>query len=121
MTRGIRIRTLVLQVGLIGIFGFGSLLALAAGGFVHTMIRDQLVAQQIYFPAAGSAALPAAEFPDLQQYGGQQVDNGVKAQAYATGFIGRHLKGVAGGLIRPGFRRDSGGWFQAAGTAAWLA
>jgi hypothetical protein len=98
MTRGMRIRTFVLQAGLIGIFAFGSVLALAAGSFVHGMIHDQLSAQQIYFPAAGSTALPAAEFADLQQYGGQQVDNGIKAQAYANGFIGRHLQAVAGGL-----------------------
>ena len=97
MTTGMRIRTFVLQIGLIGIFAFISVLALAAGSFVHGMIHDQLTAQQIYFPAAGSAALPAGEFADLQQYGGQQVDNGIKAQAYANGFIGRHLATVAGG------------------------
>jgi hypothetical protein len=33
----------------------------------------------------------------LQKYAGQQVDNGVKAKAYANGFIGRHLDKVAGG------------------------
>jgi hypothetical protein len=93
-----RIRVFVLQAGLIGIFAFGSVLALAAGSFVQSMIHDQLTTQQIFFPAAGSAALPASEFPDLQQYGGQQVDNGIKAQAYANGFIGRHLQKVAGGL-----------------------
>jgi hypothetical protein len=97
MTRGMRIRIFVLQAGLIGIFAFGSVLALAAGSFVHGMIHDQLTAQQIYFPAAGSKALPASEFPDLQQYAGQQVDDGIKAQAYANGFIGRHLQAVAGG------------------------
>ena len=97
MTRGMRIRIFVLQAGLIGIFAFGSVLALAAGSFVHGMIHDQLTAQQIYFPAAGSKALPASEFPELQQYGGQQVNDGIKAQAYANGFIGRHLQSVAGG------------------------
>lgn len=97
MTRGMRIRTFVLQVGLIGIFAFGAVLALGAGSFVHGMIRDQLSAQQIFFPAAGSTALPAGEFADLQQYGGQQVDDGIKAQAYANGFIGRHLQVVAAG------------------------
>src|ERR1700736_1024551 len=98
MTRGMRVRVFVLQGGLIGIFAFGSLLALAAGSFVHNMIHDQLTAQQIYFPAAGSAGLSATEFPELQQYGGQQVTDGVQAQAYANGFIGRHLQSVAGGL-----------------------
>ena len=97
MTRGMRTRIFLLQAGLIGVFAFGSMLALAAGSFVHGMIHNQLVAQQIYFPAAGSKALPASDFPDLQQYGGQRVDDGIKAQAYANGFIGRHLQSVAGG------------------------
>lgn len=97
MTRGMRVRIFVLQAGLIGIFAFCSVLALGAGSFVQGMVHDQLTAQQIFFPAAGSAAIPASEFPDLQQYGGQQLDNGIKAQAYANGFIGRHLKAVAGG------------------------
>jgi hypothetical protein len=92
-----RIRIFILQGGLIGILAFGSVLALAMGTFVQGTIRDQLTTQQIFFPAAGSKALPASEFPELQQYGGQQVDSGVKAQAYANGFIGRHLQGVAGG------------------------
>jgi len=92
-----RVRIFVLQAGLIGIVAFASVLALGAGSFVHGMIHDQLTAQQIFFPAAGSAALPASEFPDLQPYGGQQVDDGIKAQAYANGFIGRHLEKVAGG------------------------
>lgn len=61
------------------------------------MERDQLGAQQIFFPAADSKALPAAEFPDLQQYGGQQVVNGDQAKAYADGFIGRHLQAIGNG------------------------
>jgi hypothetical protein len=97
MTRGMRIRIFVLQGGLIGILAFGSVLALSMGNFVQGTIRDQLTAQQIFFPAAGSAALPASEFPELQQYGGQQVQTGIQAQAYANGFIGRHLQSVAGG------------------------
>jgi hypothetical protein len=97
MTKGLRTRIYILQVGLIGVFAFASIMLLASGSFVHGMIHDQLSAQQITFPAAGSAALPASEFSDLQQYGGQTVDDGIKAQAYANGFIGRHLEQVAGG------------------------
>ena len=97
MTTGMRIRIFVLQVGLIGIFAFAAVIALGAGNFVQGQIHDELVSQKITFPAAGSAALPASEMPDLQQYGGQAVDNGPKAQAYANGFIGRHLKNIAGG------------------------
>lgn len=88
---------LVLQVGLIGILSFTAGFLYWANSFSHGMVHDQLAAQQIYFPAAGSKALAPAEFPDLQQYAGQQVVNGDQAKAYADGFIGRDLQGVAGG------------------------
>jgi len=65
--------------------------------FADNSVRTELSAQKIYFPAAGSAALDPKEFPDLQQYGGQLVDNGAKAKAYANGFIERHLEKVADG------------------------
>ena len=97
MTTGLRIRVMLLQVGLIGILVFCAGFLFWGNSFVQGTIHDQLVAQKVYFPAAGSASLSASEFPDLQQYGGQQVDNGVKAKAYADGFIGRHLQSVAGG------------------------
>jgi hypothetical protein len=97
MTKGLRTRIYILQVGLIGIFAFCAVLVLAGGSFVHGMIHDQLTAQSITFPAAGSPALAPAEFADIRQYAGQTVDDGPKAQAYANGFIGRHLTSVAGG------------------------
>lgn len=65
--------------------------------FATTSVRDELSSQKIYFPPLGSAGLDPKEFPDLQKYAGQLVDNGPKAQAYANGFIGRHLEKVAGG------------------------
>ena len=98
MTNGIRTRIYILQVGLIGVFAFCSVLLFAGGSFVHGMITDQLSAQKISFPAAGSPGLSATEFPDLQQYAGQPVNDGIKAEAYANGFINRHLQTVAGGL-----------------------
>ncbi|MGI8608329.1 MAG: hypothetical protein ACR2MY_03735 [Candidatus Dormibacteria bacterium] len=97
MTNGIRTRIFILQAGAIAIFAFCALILLAGGTFVHGMIRGQLNAQKISFPAAGSAALSPTEFPDLQKYAGQPVDDGIKAEAYANGFIGRHLQAVAGG------------------------
>lgn len=97
MTHGLRWRVLVLQVGLVGILAFVAGFAYWASSFSHTMVRDQLSAQQIAFPPAGSRALDPAEFPDLQQYAGQQVVDGDQAKAYADGFIGRHLKAIAGG------------------------
>ena len=65
--------------------------------FATGMVRDQLSAQKIYFPPAGSPGLPADEYPDLQKYGGQQVVDGEMAKAYADGFIGRHLHHAANG------------------------
>jgi hypothetical protein len=61
------------------------------------MVKTELSAQNIYFPAAGSKGFDASEYPDLQQYAGQKVDNYAKAKAYANGYIGRHLEDVADG------------------------
>lgn len=65
--------------------------------FAHRQVHDELVSQKIYFPPKGSPALDPSEFPDLQKYAGQQVDNGAKAKAYADGFIGRHIGKIADG------------------------
>ncbi|HSX33179.1 MAG TPA: hypothetical protein VLF91_02470 [Candidatus Saccharimonadales bacterium] len=66
--------------------------------FATTEVKNELSAQKVYFPPKGSPGLDPQEFPDLQQYAGQLVDNGPKAKAYANGFIARHLEKVAGGL-----------------------
>ncbi len=63
----------------------------AGNDFATDQVRSQLVQERISFPPAGSPALLAAEFPGLQQYGGQPVDNGVKAKAYADEFILAHM------------------------------
>src|SRR3989344_1713398 len=65
--------------------------------FATTSVRTELSAQRIYFPPKGSPALDPAEYPGLQKYGGQLVDDGPKAKAYANEFIGKHLEKVAGG------------------------
>lgn len=81
--------TIVLVVaGCIGMYAYN---------FATTSVRNELVAQKIFFPPAGSPGLDPKEFPGLQKYGGQQVDDGVKAKAYANEFIGKHLEKVAGG------------------------
>jgi hypothetical protein len=76
MTKGIRWRIIVLQVGLIGILSFAAGFLFWGNSFSHGMVRDQVAAQQIYFPAAGSAALDPKVYPTLQQYAGQQLLNG---------------------------------------------
>ena len=65
--------------------------------FATTEVRTELSEQKVYFPPKGSPTFSPAEFPDIQKYAGQLVDNGPKAKAYANGFINRHLQKVAGG------------------------
>jgi hypothetical protein len=72
-------------------------LAWWAHSFSTNMVRDQLVSQKVYFPAQGSKGFSPEDYPDLQKYAGQQVDDGIKARAYAEGYIGKHLEKVAGG------------------------
>jgi len=69
----------------------------AGNDFATKQVRSQLVQERISFPPAGSAGLLAAEFPGLQQYGGQPVDNGVKAKAYADEYIWVHMMKTSGG------------------------
>jgi len=65
--------------------------------FATSQVRTELAAQKIYFPEKGSPALDPKEYPNLQQYAGQLVDDGPKAKAYANDYIGKHLEKVAGG------------------------
>ena len=101
MNRSFRWRVMILQSVMVLVLGGAAFALYGTATFSHSMISDQLTAQKIAFPPASTAvaggALDPAEFPDLQQYAGQQVDTGAKAQAYANGFIGRHLEKVAGG------------------------
>ena len=79
------------------VLSVGSGLLLLGSGFAHKMVHSQLSEQQIKFPPKGSPGLDAKEFPGLQRYAGQAVDNGPKAKAYADQFIKVHLKGIANG------------------------
>ncbi|HSW99995.1 MAG TPA: hypothetical protein VLH38_03100 [Patescibacteria group bacterium] len=65
--------------------------------FATTEVRSELSEQKIYFPPKGSPSFSSSEFPDIQKYAGQQVNDGPKAKAYANGFINRHLQKVADG------------------------
>jgi len=55
-------------------------------------VTDQLKAQQITFPAKGSAGLPAAQ----AGYGGQSVTTGAQAKAFSD-MIETHIKEATGG------------------------
>src|SRR5215475_8683946 len=82
-----------------------TIVLLVAGGllmwgysFANNNVHDQLAAQQIYFPKAGSPALASPEIgPYLNQYAGQQLTTGAQAEAYADHFIAVHLQEVADG------------------------
>jgi hypothetical protein len=66
--------------------------------FANSNVHNELAAQQIYFPAAGSPALASSEIgPFLNKYAGQQLVNGAQAKVYADHFIAVHLKEAAGG------------------------
>jgi hypothetical protein len=80
------------------VLSVGSGLLLWGSNFAHNMVHDQLAEQKVSFPPKGSPALDPKEFPGLQQYAGQAVDNGPKAKAYANEYIDVHLKGVANGM-----------------------
>ncbi|MBV9311279.1 MAG: hypothetical protein JOZ73_10620 [Solirubrobacterales bacterium] len=100
MTKGLRWRVLVLQVGLVGIFAFAAGMLFWGGSFSQSMISSQLTAQQITFPAANSPAitsLPAADAAAMAVYAGQQLTTGPQAETYADHFIKVHLGEVAGG------------------------
>jgi hypothetical protein len=65
----------------------GGALLIWGSNFASDMVHTQLSAQKISFPVKGSPALDPKEFPGLQRYAGQTVDNGPKAKAYADQFI----------------------------------
>src|SRR5262245_4564811 len=98
-----RRRTFDIIVSLVG--AVPGVVLLAAGAlamwgysFANTSVRDQLSAQQIYFPPAGSDALAPPEIGRyLDRYAGQQLTTGAQAEAYADHFIAVHLREVAGG------------------------
>ena len=79
------------------VFFAGGALASWGESFAASQIQSQLTQEKIFFPKAGTPALDPTEFPGLQQYAGQQVDNGDKAKAYADEFIWVHMMKISGG------------------------
>ena len=72
------------------------------GSFTTSQIRDELTAQQIYFPGAdqikaGGALDPAKFSQEIRDQAGNQVADGNQARIYANDFLGEHLQGVANG------------------------
>ncbi len=87
----------IVEIVLTLVLGIGAGLLFYGAHFGLDMVHSQLGAQSITFPEKGSPALDPKEFPGLQQYAGQKVDDGPKAKAYANEFIDTHLKAAAAG------------------------
>lgn len=83
-------------VATISLLAFGGI-TWWASTFINNQVRTQLSDQHIYFPEKGSAALDPSEFPGLQQYAGQEVDNATKAKAFADQYIAVHLEKIGQG------------------------
>ena len=100
----------IVEIVLTLVLGIGAGLLFYGADFGLDMVHSQLSAQAISFPAKGSPALDPKEFPGLQQYAGQKVDDGPKAKAYANEFIATHLNAAAGGQdLLAGQREGPGG------------
>ncbi len=100
MTPDLRWRVMILQAVLVVVLGFGSAFLYWEASFTHGYVHDQLTAQKIAFPPAGSAAitsLPSSDAAAMARYAGQPVDDGDKAQTYANHFIAVHLREIGGG------------------------
>ncbi len=97
-----KIRNWLKTVPALAIIGTILFVVLAVGGglllwgsnFADHIVHTQLSEQKVSFPPKGSPGLDPKEFPGLQQYAGQTVDNGPKAKAYADEFIRVHLKAI---------------------------
>jgi hypothetical protein len=103
MNSAIKWRIVSLQAFLVIVLAGAAVFAYGLGTFTTTQIRDELTAQQIYFPGAdqvkAGGALDPAEFPqEIRDQAGNQVTDGNQARIYANDFIGKHLQGVANGM-----------------------
>jgi hypothetical protein len=96
-------RTFDMLLSSVGVVLTGTLIVAGAlmfwgYGFANSNVHDQLAAQKIFFPAAGSPALASPEIGKyLNKYAGQQLTTGAQAEAYADHFIAVHVKEIAGG------------------------
>jgi hypothetical protein len=103
MNSAIRWRIITLQAVMVVVLAGAAVFAFGLGTFTTGQIRDELSAQQIYFPAADQiktgGALDPAKFPqEIRDQAGNQVTDGNQARIYANDFLAVHLQGVAGGL-----------------------
>ena len=103
MNSAIRWRIVSLQAVLVVVLAAAAGFAFSMGTFTTSQIRNELTAQQVFFPAAdqikAGGALDPAEFPqEIRDQAGNQVTDGNQARIYANDFIGKHLEKTANGL-----------------------
>jgi hypothetical protein len=103
VNKEIRWRIISLQAMLVIILAGASGFLFYEGSFVTNMVKDELTAQQVFFPGTdqikAGGALDPAEFPqEIRDQAGNQVTDGNQARIYANDFLGKHLQTVAGGL-----------------------
>ena len=103
MNRDIRWRIISLQAVMVVVLAGAAIFAFGMGNFTTSQIRDELTAQQVYFPGAdqikaGGALDPATFSQEIRDQAGKQVTDGNQARIYANDFLAVHLKGIAGGL-----------------------
>ena len=102
MNSAMRWRIVSLQAVLVVLLAGAAAFAFGIGTFTTGQIRDELTAQQIYFPSAdqvkAGGALDPAKFPqEIRDQAGNQVTDGNQARIYANDFVAVHLKGIANG------------------------
>jgi hypothetical protein len=103
MNSAIRWRIISLQAVMVVVLVAASAFAFSMGTFTTSQIKDELTAQQIFFPGKdqikAGGALDPAEFPqEIRDQAGNQVTDGNQARIYANDFIARHLEGIASGM-----------------------
>lgn len=102
MSKAVRWRIMTLQAVLVVVLATAGGFAFAMGTFTTSQIRDELTAQQIYFPSLDQiktgGAIDPAKFPqEIRDQAGNQVTDGNQARIYANDFINVHLNSVANG------------------------
>jgi len=103
MNSAMRWRIITLQAVMVVVLAGAAAFAYGLGTFTTGQIRDELAAQQVFFPAAdqikaGGALDPAKFSQEIRDQAGNQVTDGNQARIYANDFVGVHLKSTAGGL-----------------------
>lgn len=91
-----RIDTVLISFGVLAavVFLVAAILLTWGSRFADDYVGDELSSQNITFPPA--EALQAEGRDDLVKYGGEAVDTGKEAEAYAS-YIDGHLQNTAGG------------------------